>query len=235
MVDLEERCKTVYLDTLWKLMDEEERKKHLLNGMKEACEYSAFNQDSRAMCPEITTTAMLEGMAFIDFTHNLCKAIKEQGPEKIHLLPSYWWQSAVDLPQPWSVDALLAFTQLSVIRKEFIGGHALSHAPCACGNMNVVLFPSSICLPQHPLHFTRHRRRRSRDEERRKTRASEKHVASVRDKPLIRCENCTKTQDEKGGDLAFMLRGGCKSKLDFIVHYCSKCVPIVLSHCVQRR
>lgn len=121
MVDLGEKCETICFDTVWRLVDDEQRRKHLLIGMKEACESSAFYQDSRAMCPEITTTAMLDGMAFMDFTRDLCKAIREQGAEKVYMLPSYWWQSAVDLPQPWSEDTLFTFEQLSVIRNEFIG------------------------------------------------------------------------------------------------------------------
>lgn len=49
------------------------------------------------------------------------------------------------------------------------------------------------------------------------------HALSVmRDKPIIRCENCTKSPEEIGGNAKFMVCSGCKSKLDFIVHYCSQ-------------
>jgi hypothetical protein len=50
-----------------------------------------------------------------------------------------------------------------------------------------------------------------------------KTLADVRDKPIIRCENCTKTPEEIGSG-KFMVCSSCKSKLDFIIHYCSQFV-----------
>ena len=55
-------------------------------------------------------------------------------------------------------------------------------------------------------------------------------MGPIRDKPLIRCENCTKTQQEK----AFMLCSHCKSKLDFTVHHCSQYALILLLCYMQR-
>jgi len=138
LVDLMEECETIF-SSVWKFVDEEERKKHLLKGMKTACESASFSQDSRAMCPEITTTAMLErqGMVFINFARNLSKAIKEQDAEKVYMLPSDWWMSAVKLPQPWSEDVLFMFTQLSAVRNEFIGDHFLLHT---CAHVLTLLF-----------------------------------------------------------------------------------------------
>lgn len=50
-----------------------------------------------------------------------------------------------------------------------------------------------------------------------------KTLSDARDKPIIRCENCTKCPEEIGGrDVKFMVCSGCKSKLDFVVHYCSR-------------
>jgi hypothetical protein len=50
----------------------------------------------------------------------------------------------------------------------------------------------------------------------------EKTLSSQHDKPLIYCENCTKTPEEIGGNSKFMACGSCKSKLDFTVYYCSR-------------
>jgi hypothetical protein len=52
--------------------------------------------------------------------------------------------------------------------------------------------------------------------------ARSKTVSGMRDKPLIRCENCTKSSEDIGKDAKFMQCSTCKSKLDFVVHYCSK-------------
>ena len=49
------------------------------------------------------------------------------------------------------------------------------------------------------------------------------------DKPLIRCQNCTKTPEEVGKNANFMVCSNCKSKLNFLIHYCSKYVCLVLS------
>ena len=40
-------------------------------------------------------------------------------------------------------------------------------------------------------------------------------------KPLIRCQNCTKTPEEVGENANFMICSNCKAKLNFPIHYCS--------------
>jgi hypothetical protein len=45
---------------------------------------------------------------------------------------------------------------------------------------------------------------------------------TLRDKPLVRCENCTKTPEEIEPGIRFMVCSTCKSKLKFEVHYCSR-------------
>lgn len=55
-------------------------------------------------------------------------------------------------------------------------------------------------------------------------RAWDKTVSELRVKPIIRCENCTKSPEEIGGNTVFMVCGACKNKLNFIVHYCSQYV-----------
>ena len=49
-----------------------------------------------------------------------------------------------------------------------------------------------------------------------------KTVSIKRDKPLIRCEGCTKTPEDIGGNARFLICSNCRSKLDFVVYYCSK-------------
>jgi hypothetical protein len=54
--------------------------------------------------------------------------------------------------------------------------------------------------------------------------ALSKTLAGVRDKPIIRCQNCTKNPEEIefGGNAKFMVCSTCRSKLNVSVHYCSK-------------
>jgi hypothetical protein len=117
--DLEEKQP---FEIAWLLLDEAERKRHLFNGMKEACQQASMYQDGRALCPEITTTAMLKqnGKAFTDFARDFIKGTKEAGAGKVYLVPSKWWSSAVRLPEPWPEKVKFAFTQLSLQRNEFI-------------------------------------------------------------------------------------------------------------------
>ena len=49
-----------------------------------------------------------------------------------------------------------------------------------------------------------------------------KTLTNKRDKALVRCQSCTKTPEEIGGNPKFMVCGICKTKLDFAVHYCSR-------------
>lgn len=62
-----------------------------------------------------------------------------------------------------------------------------------------------------------------------------KTLTAMRDKPLIRCENCDKTSKDGGVDVRFMVCSGCRTKLNFSVHYCSQWVfildSIYFSHC----
>ena len=109
----------------WMLLYEAEKKLHLLNGLKRACERSSLLEKARAMCPEITARAMLKkrGSAFADFAHGLVQGIKQTDPGQVYFLPCQWWQSAVDMPKLWPEDVTFAFTQLSVQRNEFISKH----------------------------------------------------------------------------------------------------------------
>jgi hypothetical protein len=116
-----------HLVTAWMLLDESEQRRHLLNGIMDACHSTIpFDSDARALCPEITTSAMMKrnGQAFIDFARNLAKGIQETDPDKKpYLLPSDWWRSAVQEPEP-SETTKFVFIHLSVQRNEFIGESA---------------------------------------------------------------------------------------------------------------
>jgi hypothetical protein len=52
-------------------------------------------------------------------------------------------------------------------------------------------------------------------------------LREMRDKPLIRCEQCTKSPEDIGENIKFMVCSICRAKLDFAVYYCSQ---YVLSH-----
>lgn len=49
-----------------------------------------------------------------------------------------------------------------------------------------------------------------------------KVLGGRRDKPGLRCQNCEKSPEEIGGNKKFAVCVSCKSKLDFMVHYCSQ-------------
>jgi hypothetical protein len=121
-----------HLVIAWMLLDEAERRRHLLNGMKAACDCTLFRLDARALCPEITTTAMLKqrGMAFIDFARKIANGIRETGPDELYLHPSEWFQSAVKEPKP-SDKTKFAFRQLGIQRADFICEPASWYSTCA--------------------------------------------------------------------------------------------------------
>jgi hypothetical protein len=49
-----------------------------------------------------------------------------------------------------------------------------------------------------------------------------KTASGLLDEPIIRCENCAKSPEEIGVEAKFMMCSSCRSKLDFVVHYCSQ-------------
>jgi hypothetical protein len=86
----------------WMLLSEKEQRKHLLNGVRGACNSAAWHQDTRAMCPEIVLSPLLKrnGGAFIDFTKDCIKGFKEVGAGPTYTLPNKWWDEAVDSSKP---------------------------------------------------------------------------------------------------------------------------------------
>jgi len=167
IVMLDEKMKKgAYLVTAWMLLEETERRRHLLNGMKAACQYTLFRPDARALCPEITTTAMLKrrGMAFIDFARELANGVREFGPDELYLLPSEWFQSAVKEPEPWSDKTKFIFGQLNIQRAEFIGEQPLGMLT-ECVALDMVLSSSRIRYPDFDVNLSRLELRQSGDEE----------------------------------------------------------------------
>jgi hypothetical protein len=170
------------------------------------------------------------GKAFIDFARDFVKGTKETGTDgdDVYLPPSESWSSAVDLPEPWPERIKFVFTQLSFQCNEFFSMHTRS---------------LSFVLPsQHahdPGNFIARTLMSIVQDQSTRSRGMDKATdlgmadgnlaltwaktwSSQRDKPLIRCENCTKTAQEIGGNPKFMVCSNCRSKLDFVVHYCSK-------------
>lgn len=83
----------------WFLQDEKERRQHLLKGLQTACSEMEFREDARALCPEITLTAMLkrQGKGFVEFVDAYRKAKKDVPEGKACSLPSEWWDKAQPL------------------------------------------------------------------------------------------------------------------------------------------
>jgi hypothetical protein len=108
----------------WLLLDEKERQRHALNGLKKACEHAAWGQDSRSLCPEITMSCMLKlkGRAFLDFIRDYTNGKQGAGAGSYYCLPSEWWDKAVkDVPGPASEGLLgSTFLVLTLHRNEFI-------------------------------------------------------------------------------------------------------------------
>lgn len=110
--------------TAWFLLDEGERKRHLLKGMEEACQRAPLSQDSRALCPEVTISSMASqrGRAFVDFISAYSQGKKDVGENSTYSHPSDWWEKAADeIPQSLS-DELQehTFTLLTLHRNDFI-------------------------------------------------------------------------------------------------------------------
>jgi hypothetical protein len=118
--DLEEKGHFV---TAWLLLEEEERLMHLMKGLEESFKYSLCAQDSRALCPEISTSGMQKekGQAFIDFIRGYSAAKKDVGENNMYRLPSEWWEKVVDASRMPLEGIKITIELLTIQRNEFIG------------------------------------------------------------------------------------------------------------------
>ncbi|OJA10255.1 hypothetical protein AZE42_10430 [Rhizopogon vesiculosus] len=214
------------LDAVWLLLNASEKRRHILEGLKKACEASPplWGDDCRAFCPEITISNFLSqrGKGFLDFLSRTLEVFESSKTPAF--LPNTWWEQASDLPNPWWNEASnelppteqkprstrIVFEVATIARNQFIGHFVL----CSVGSIghDVVNRSEGMkdvmdIVDNSNGYFTR-------------SLASFK--TKLRDKPLIRCENCTKIQEEIEQAVRFMVCGTCKSKLAFEVHYCSR-------------
>jgi hypothetical protein len=104
------------------LLHDEDVKRHLLNGMKEACAQVSLGENARALCPEITLSSMIKGgpPPVFELFANRFRWQVAYAEGNLVLLESDWWNSAVSLPAPWPEDVEFAFRQLTLQRNEFI-------------------------------------------------------------------------------------------------------------------
>jgi hypothetical protein len=108
----------------WLFLDEKERNRHLLKGLEEATKVSPFGQDSRALCPEITVSAMSKqkGRPFIDLLNTYQAKLKEVTMGDPYLVANERWDTA-PLETPPSLSETFppsAFEILTLVRNYFI-------------------------------------------------------------------------------------------------------------------
>ncbi|KAH7928127.1 hypothetical protein BV22DRAFT_1005538 [Leucogyrophana mollusca] len=200
-------------DTMWLLLEEPERKKHLFHGLEVASKHSFFGEDGRAYCPEITLAGMLKerGNAYIKFIQLFEETRKSVGEsDGPFYLPSDWWDHAVDdVAKPLSDGDQFVYTILTLGRNEFI---------CQFIRGVAESFASEVVHGGRDIDSVL----KVMDEDGAIADGFAKAMQSMRDKPIIRCENCERSADELGPDTRFMVCSTCKTKLDFSLHYCSQ-------------
>jgi hypothetical protein len=110
--------------TAWFLLDDNERTRYLLKGLEETIRRAVFGQDLRALCPEITVSAMLKGNGrpYTDFLTTYQMKIREMAVGQLYLVPSEWWNKAQqDIPQSLSETiSPSVFEILTLLRNQFI-------------------------------------------------------------------------------------------------------------------
>ncbi|OAX33989.1 hypothetical protein K503DRAFT_725099 [Rhizopogon vinicolor AM-OR11-026] len=214
------------LDVVWLLLNASEQRRHILEGLKKACEASPplWGDDCRAFCPEIAISNFLSqgGKGFLDFLSRTLEVFESSKTPAF--LPNTWWEQASDLPNAWwneasnelppteqrSRSTRIVFEVATIARNQFIGNFVLSSVNSIAHdfvNHSEGMKDVRDVVDNSDGYFTR-------------SLASFK--TELRDKPLIRCENCTKIQEEIEQAARFMVCGTCKSKLAFEVHYCSR-------------
>ncbi|KAG2107653.1 uncharacterized protein F5147DRAFT_753510 [Suillus discolor] len=176
-----------HFDTIWLLLNVAEKKRHIHEGLKGACEArTLWGQDCRALCPEVTG-----GKGFVDFLARVLE-LSESSLQPA-FLPNSWWEQASNLPNPWWTRHFVLSSVFSVV----------SDITNRSKGMKGVLY-----LMENTKGYV--------------ARALAQAKTTTRDKPLVRCENCTKTPEEIGQGVRFMVCSVCKAKLNFEIHYCSQ-------------
>ncbi|KIK38432.1 hypothetical protein CY34DRAFT_25648 [Suillus luteus UH-Slu-Lm8-n1] len=216
-----------HFDTIWLLLNAAEQRKHILEGLKRASEdpSTIWGPDCRALCPEVTVSNFLSqsGKGFIDFLTRVAEIFGS--PITPAFLPNSWWEQASNLPNPWwgqasdvspqrqiSQSTKLVFEVATITRNQFIGEWQFVLSSAFSIVSDITNRGEGM---KEVLHFMEN---------------TKGHVArclaevktTFRDKPIIRCENCTKTPDDIGQNVRFMVCSVCKTKLKFEVHYCSQ-------------
>ncbi|KAG2075628.1 hypothetical protein BDR04DRAFT_1149975 [Suillus decipiens] len=225
-----------HFDTIWLLLGVAEKRKHILEGLKGASEAPTFwGQDCRAFCPEVTVSNLLtqSGKGFIDLLTRVLE-ISESSIAPA-FLPNSWWEQASNLPNPWweqpseqsseqpseqpseispqrqrSESTKLLFEVATINRNKFIVHFILS---------SVLSFSYDVTDPGEKMKGVLDFMENTQGYV---AQAIAEFKTTLRDKPIIRCENCTKTPEDIGQGVCFMVCSVCKAKLKFEVHYCSQ-------------
>ncbi|OAX42693.1 hypothetical protein K503DRAFT_733073 [Rhizopogon vinicolor AM-OR11-026] len=197
-----------HFDTIWLLLSTSEQGRHILEGLKKTCAdvQTLWGPDSRAFCPEITVTNLLSqgGKGFVDFLTRTLEVL--ESPNKPAFLPNPWWDEA----QHRSRGTEIIFEITTITRNKFIAYFVLASTGSIVNDivkrsegMKPVLdiMENSDGLFAQSLAMAK---------------------TTLRDKPLVRCENCTKSSEGFEPPVRFMVCSTCKSKLAFEVHYCSR-------------
>ncbi|KAG2345776.1 hypothetical protein BDR05DRAFT_974746 [Suillus weaverae] len=196
-----------HFDTIWLLLNVAEKRRHILEGLKGASEApTLWGQDCRALCPEVTVSNLLSqgGKGFIDFLTRVLEI--SESSIKPAFLPNSWWEQASNLPNPWNKFIGECFPLIEHHARHFVLSSALSIVG------DITNRSEGMKGVLHIMENT----------EGYVARSLAQAKSTFRDKPLIRCENCTKTPEDIGQGVRFMVCSVCKTKLSFEVHYCSQ-------------
>ncbi|KAG2052123.1 hypothetical protein BDR06DRAFT_540131 [Suillus hirtellus] len=198
-----------HFDTIWLLLNVTEKKRHIIEGLKGACEArTLWGQDCRALCPEVTVSNLLTqgGKGLVDFLARVLES--SESSLQPAFLPNSWWEQASNLPNPWweqtpaadvpprrqvSQSTKLLFEVATINRNKFIGHFVLS---------SVFSVISDITNRSEGMKGVLHFMENTKGYV---ARAVAQAKTTFRDKPLVRCENCTKTPEEIGQGVRFMV------------------------------
>ncbi|KAG2365055.1 hypothetical protein BDR07DRAFT_1481910 [Suillus spraguei] len=221
-----------FFDTIWLLLSVAEKRRHILEGLKGACKAPTFwGQDCRAFCPEVTVSNLLtqSGKGFIDFLTHVLEI--SESPIAPAFLPNSWWEQASNLPNPWweqpseqsseqpseispqrqrSQSTKLLFEVATINRNKFVVYFVLS---------SLMSFSRDVTNPGEGMKKVLDFMEGTKGYV---TQAIAEVKTTLRDKPIIRCENCTKTPEDIAQGVRFMVCSVCKTKLKFEVNYCSQ-------------
>ncbi|GBE89733.1 hypothetical protein SCP_1700580 [Sparassis crispa] len=199
------------IGTVWLLLPEHERQRHILVGLEAACEMALMGSEDRALCPELSVKQLRKGagQAYVDFLVRFAEEAKRAEPGRIFTFASAWWDSATDLlPNSPSENDEFILEWTTLHRNDFIACFVIK---------SVVSVVHDIVNRSQDMDLVLNLMDKDVDV----AIGLASGFRNLGAKPPVRCQNCQQDLEESSRGTKLSVCSVCNAKLKIRVYYCS--------------